>query len=100
MTTAPDKEAAEHLAKHLVEHGMAACVNISGEITSVYRWQGKLEQGTEHQLTIKTTPARYQEVERLIREKHSYELPEILAIPVSLGLPAYLEWVNTCTCND
>lgn len=99
LTTAPDIPSAERIAEGLLEQGLAACVNISAAMASHYRWQGKLEKGTEHQLVIKTTAARYAEVERHIQEQHSYELPEILAVPVSQGLPAYLEWVNSCTCN-
>ena len=76
---------------------MAACVNISAEITSVYRWHGKIQSDTEHQLVIKTTRERYDALQAWIRDNHPYDLPEILALPVADGLPGYLDWVKECT---
>ena len=97
LTTAPDQRLAEHLAATLVEEKLAACVNILPPMTSVYSWKGKIEHGTEHQLLIKTSASRYPEVQACISGQHPYELPEILALPVSNGLPGYIEWVHTCT---
>jgi len=75
-------------------------VNILGEMTSIYCWQGEVKDDTEHQLVIKTTPARYDALQTWIRQHHPYELPEILAVPVARGLPDYLDWVkNACTRN-
>lgn len=97
LTTMPDQASAERLAESLVTQKLAACVNISASMTSIYRWQGKIERGTEHQLVIKTSAARYDALLREIQQQHPYELAEILAIPVSNGLPAYLEWIQSCT---
>lgn len=100
ITTLPGQEEAERLAHSLVEQKLAACVNIHGPMTSVYSWKGKIEHDTERQLVIKTTAACYQAVENFIKQEHPYELPEILALPVSGGLSGYTEWVNSCTKNQ
>jgi periplasmic divalent cation tolerance protein len=99
LTTAPDRDSAEHLAERLIAENLAACVNISAEMTSVYRWKGTIERGTERQMVIKTTRARYDALQNAIREQHPYETPEILALSVEDGLPAYLDWITTCTTN-
>jgi len=93
ITTLPDREAALVLAGRLVELRVAACVNVLAPCTSVYRWQGKVETAQEVPLLVKTTAAAYPELERAIVEHHPYELPEIVAVPVVNGLPAYLQWV-------
>lgn len=93
VCNAPDEAVAGRIAAALVERRLAACVNILPAVQSVYRWQGKLETASESPLLIKTVAARYPEVEALIRELHGYEVPEIIALPVSAGLPAYLDWV-------
>jgi len=99
LSTAPDRDTAERLATRLVEQKLAACVNISAQITSVYAWKGNVEHDNEYQLVIKTTRARYDALQHEIRNLHPYELPEILALPVSDGLPAYLDWIEACTKN-
>lgn len=99
LTTMPDQEAADRLARTLVEKKLAACVNIQGRMTSIYPWEGKIEQGTEHQLVIKTTARRYSELETCIKNHHPYRLPEILALPVASGAADYLDWIEQCT-ND
>jgi Uncharacterized protein involved in tolerance to divalent cations len=93
MTNLPDRPAAEGLADRLVADRLAACVNILAPCTSVYRWQGKLERAEEVPLLIKTPAALYGKVEQTIKECHPYELPEIVAVPLAAGLPAYLAWV-------
>ena len=97
LTTLPDHASAEILAEQLISENLAACVNIMGEITSFYRWKGKIQHGTEYQLLIKTTRTRYPEVQAWIADHHPYEIPEILAIPVCEGHQDYLDWVNACT---
>lgn len=92
-TNLPDREAALRLARGLVERRLAACVNVLSGCTSVYRWQGAVEEAAEVPVMLKTRAARYGEVESAIRELHPYELPEIVAVPVVRGLPEYLEWV-------
>jgi periplasmic divalent cation tolerance protein len=93
LTTLPDREAASLLAQALIEEKAAACVNILGACTSVYRWQGAIENAEEIPLLIKTTASRYAALEATIRRLHPYELPEIIAVPVARGLPGYLDWV-------
>lgn len=93
ITNLPDRAAAERLAQALVERRAAACVNILTPCRSVYRWKGAVESAEEHPLFAKTTRDRYPLLERIVRELHPYELPEIIAVPVAVGLPAYLEWV-------
>jgi periplasmic divalent cation tolerance protein len=93
VTSLPDRDAAIRLARALVEQRLAACVNVLSACTSVYRWEGALEQAEEVPLLIKTRAARYPELEALIRELHPYELPEIVAVPMVRGLPDYLDWV-------
>lgn len=100
ITNAPDRDVALKIASALVERKLAACVNILAECTSVYRWQGKLETATEVPLLIKTRAAIYSEVEAAIRSLHPYELPEIVAVPIERGLPAYLEWVGAATVTE
>lgn len=95
--TCPDRPAALDLAKILVESGLAACVTIQDGVTSVYLWQGALEQSDECLLLIKTSAARYQELEDAIKARHPYELPEIIAVPIQTGLNDYLTWVEQCT---
>ena len=97
ITTMPDRESAEQLSRSLVENALVACVNIGAPVTSIYRWEGELEKGSEVMLTIKTTRARYPELERAIVDKHPYELPEIIAVPITAGLTGYLAWIETCT---
>ena len=93
LTTVPADGLGEKIASVLVDERLAACVNISAPMTSVYRWKGKTECDTEHQLVVKTTEDRLADVERRIRELHSYELPEFLVIEVDSGSDAYLNWV-------
>jgi len=93
LTTAASEAEAEAIAAALVERRLAACVQVSGPIRSRYRWRGELERAEEWQCLIKTTAARYPEVEAAIRELHSYEEPEIVATPIVRGSPGYLAWV-------
>jgi len=81
----------------LVERRLAACVNILSPCRSVYRWKGKTEDAEEFPVLIKTTRERYAELETAIRAAHPYELPEIVAVSLTAGLPAYLEWVASET---
>lgn len=93
LTNLPDRAAAERLADSLVEGRVAACVNILAPCRSVYRWQGAVQHDEEHPVLAKTTTERYPALEAAIRAAHPYELPEIIALPVERGLPAYLDWV-------
>lgn len=93
LTNLPDDASARTLAGELVELRLAACVNILAPCRSVYRWQGQVEDASEVPLLIKTTAERYAALEEAIRARHPYELPEIVAVPLAHGLPAYLDWV-------
>ena len=93
LTNVPDRETAEKLAASLIGERLAACVNILAPCRSVYRWQGAVEHAEEHPMLIKTTAERYPALELAIRLGHPYELPEIIAVPLSAGYPAYLDWV-------
>ena len=93
LTNLPDRAAAERLAGLLIEKRLAACVNILAPCRSTYRWKGAVQHDEEHPLLIKTTAERYPELERALRAGHPYELPEIIAVPIERGLPAYLDWV-------
>ena len=93
LTNLPDRAAAERLAEELVQKNLAACVNILGPCRSVYRWKAAVQHDEEHPMLIKTTHERYGALEQTLRAGHPYELPEIIAVPIERGLPAYLEWV-------
>ncbi len=100
ISNLPDRAAAESLAHALVERRLAACVNILTPCRSVYRWQGAVEQADEVPLLIKTTRARYAELEAALGELHPYSVHEIIALPLTAGLPAYLDWVGTECARD
>ncbi|MEW7974664.1 MAG: divalent-cation tolerance protein CutA [Candidatus Thiodiazotropha endolucinida] len=97
LCTAPDRETALKLSRSLLEQRLAACVNLSPPVTSVYHWQGRLEESEEILLLIKTTKQQYNNVEATLRAQHPYELPEIIAVPVEQGLGDYIDWVERCT---
>jgi periplasmic divalent cation tolerance protein len=93
LTNLPDRDSAQRVADTLIESRAAACVNILAECSSVYCWQGKIETASEIPLLIKTTRSAYPRLEANIRAHHPYELPEIIAVPVDVGFPGYLQWV-------
>ncbi|MCL1825307.1 MAG: divalent-cation tolerance protein CutA [Betaproteobacteria bacterium] len=93
LTTLPDRASADMLAARLIEEHLAACVNILAPCGSVYRWQGMVETASEIPLLIKTTRDRYPALEAAVQAMHPYEVPELIALPVACGLPAYLDWV-------
>ena len=93
ITNCPDEESANAIALAVVEAKLAACVNILPRIQSVYRWQGAVESATEIPLFIKSTAAGYPALEQAIRLHHPHQVPEIIALNIERGLPAYLNWV-------
>lgn len=100
FTNLPERAAAERLADALIARRLAACVNILAPCRSVYRWRGAVQHEEEHPVLIKTTRAAYAELEAQIRAHHPYELPEIIAVPIERGLPAYLDWVAAETASS
>lgn len=94
LCTAPDQETAQSMATALVTEHLAACINILGPLSSIYHWDGQLEQATEHLLLIKTTTAIYPRLESRLAALHPYEVPEILALPVARGAAPYLSWLH------
>ncbi|QQS49203.1 MAG: divalent-cation tolerance protein CutA [Acidobacteriota bacterium] len=97
LTTVESREQAESIARLLVEDALAACVQIVGPVTSIYRWQGRVETAGELLLLIKTRSGIYPDLERKIRENHPYQTPEILALPVQSGFEGYLSWLIEST---
>jgi periplasmic divalent cation tolerance protein len=93
LTNLPDVASAEKLAHALIDSRMAACVNVLPACRSIYRWQGAVETADEIPLLIKSTAARYPDVERMVRAHHPYAVPELIALPITHGLPAYLAWL-------
>src|SRR5881275_2785464 len=94
LSTAGSQEEANKIATALVERRLAACVNMIPRIQSVYRWEGKVETAEEFLLIIKTTKARSLDVQALIRELHSYDLPECVVISMTGGSAEYLKWIE------
>ena len=93
LVTSPRTES-EKLAKLLVEERLAACVNIMPSVRSIYLWDGNLCDENEDLLIIKSTSSVWEELSTRIGELHSYDVPEIIAIPIQLGAPSYLNWLN------
>ena len=93
----PDQKTATLLAEALVEQRLAACVNVLSPCVSIYRWQGKIESAGEVPVLIKTRKQHYDRVEQLIKMMHPYELPEVIMVPITGGLPAYLQWIADTT---
>ncbi len=94
ITACPNKQVAHEVAHALIEESLAACVNIVPGVESVYRWQGAVESAGEYLLFIKSTVADYSAIERRIKSLHSYELPEIIAVPIREGSAEYLAWLH------
>ncbi len=97
FSTCPDRESAEGIATALVEERLAACVNLLPGLTSIYRWQDSVRREPECLLLIKSTAARFEALCSRLRALHPYEVPEIIALPVSHGDPAYLQWLTENT---
>ncbi len=97
MTTTDKREDAEGIAQALVEARLAGCVQILGPLTSVYRWQGKIERAEEWLCLVKSREALYGAIEAAIRSRHPYETPEIIALPITAGSRDYLDWLSSAT---
>ena len=97
--TCPDQAEAERIGNAIVEQGLAGCVNCVPGLTSIYKWDGEMKSGTEVLLLIKTAAARVNELTERLVELHPYELPEVIALPITTGLNEYLAWIDACTQN-
>jgi periplasmic divalent cation tolerance protein len=97
FTTCGSEEEARKLASALIEKHLAACVNITAPVTSIYRWKGAIEEQKEWMLIIKTRREKFESLRILLEAAHSYELPEVLALPVVEGSPNYLAWLEAET---
>lgn len=93
LTTLPGRAGAEALARELLVARLAACIQIGAAVKSLYHWKGKIETAREIPVAIKTRAELYAQVQRAIRGRHPYELPEIVAVPITDGLPAYVDWI-------
>ena len=94
LCTVPDADTADSIATALVSEKLAACVNIIPGITSVYRWQDKVENADEYLLLVKTTARAWALLEARILALHPYELPEIIAVPIETGQQDYIKWIT------
>jgi periplasmic divalent cation tolerance protein len=93
LVTAPSAEKAAELARAVVEERLAACGNVVPGLRSIYRWEGKVQDDAEALLLLKTTPARFEALRARLLALHPYQVPEVLAVPVAAGSPAYLAWI-------
>ena len=97
LTTCPQAQLARDIAVGLVERELAACVNIVAGIQSVYRWQGEVQQDEEYLLLIKSVSDKFDAIKTYLLAAHPYELPEIIAVPITDGLESYLNWLRQST---
>lgn len=94
VTNFPEKKQAMAFANKIIDDRLAACINILDACISVYSWQGKTESAEEIPVLIKTQKQHYAKIEQAIKTMHPYELPEIIIVPITGGLPAYLQWIS------
>jgi len=97
ICSCPDQKVAEQIAHSLVDQQLAACVNITSPVTSIYRWEGETESSQENLLLIKTQANCYTPIEQAIQALHPYELPEIIAVPLERAEHQYLNWIDKNT---
>jgi periplasmic divalent cation tolerance protein len=100
LITAPNEEDAARMANDLVGSRLAACVNIIKNIRSIYRWQGKIEDEDEVLMLVKTRKEHFKDLEKRVREHHSYDVPEIIALPIIDGFEKYLGWLKEETARE
>ncbi|MCK9594754.1 MAG: divalent-cation tolerance protein CutA [Candidatus Omnitrophica bacterium] len=94
LITAKDKKQARRIADELVRFKLAACVNIVGDVRSIFIWQGKTERQAEVILIVKSTKARFKAIVKMVKSLHSYEVPEVIAVPIIDGSGDYLRWID------
>ncbi|MGD9580415.1 MAG: divalent-cation tolerance protein CutA [Vampirovibrionia bacterium] len=96
LITAPDEQTAEMIAKALVEQELAACVNIIPSIRSIYSWDGSICDDSEVMMVVKTIAEKFDKLEAVVKDIHSYDVPEIILLPIEKGSKNYLQWIDTC----
>jgi periplasmic divalent cation tolerance protein len=99
MVTCATADEAEAIANRLVEERLAACVNIFGRLRSLFHWKGALARETEFLLTVKTCREQFDALNRMVKELHSYEVPEVIGVPIMLGNEDYLDWIRRSTAQ-
>ena len=100
LTTAGSEEEARKIARALVERSLAACVNVVPQVTSIYRWRGKVEEAHEWLLIVKTTAGAFEEVRSAISTLHSYEVPECVCLAIEDGASDYLQWIGDSVAGE
>ncbi len=101
LVTCGSAAEAKRIAQGLVERRLAACVNVVGaRVRSTYRWKGKVETAAEHLLIIKTSRKQFRALRAAVERLHSYQVPEVIALPIAEGSPAYLKWLADCLRHD
>lgn len=100
LITTSNRREAGRIAEAVVKKKLAACANLVPSVTSIFRWKGQVQKSRETLLIVKTRAGQYPALERFVRSMHSYEVPEIIALPVKNGLRPYLEWVQKETATD
>src|SRR3954464_11884003 len=100
LCTCANEREGHRLAEALVEAKLAACVNLLPGMHSVYRWEGEVETAREVLLLVKSTAARFDELRARITELHSYDTPEIIALPITAASGKYLDWIRRETASD
>ena len=96
LVTTSSKQEAERIAQHLLEDRLIACANIVGPVTSIYQWSEKIEKAEEFLMILKSGKHLFERVTDVVKTMHSYEVPEILSIPVEEGSKTYLDWLQRC----
>jgi periplasmic divalent cation tolerance protein len=100
FVTVPTRADGERIAEALVAERLAACVNVLGPVRSIYRWQGEVCRDDEHLLMIKSTRARYAALEARVKALHTYDVPEVIALPIEMGSPEYVGWIESMTADE
>ena len=100
VTTTDTREAAASIARALVEQRLAACVQVHGPVRSTYWWEGAVQESDEWLLVVKTVQAKYGQVEQTIRRLHSYDVPEVLALPVAEASAPYAKWLRDALARE
>ena len=95
LCACPDEDTAINIAENIVAQKLAACVNVLPSVYSVYHWQNNVESAKENMIIIKTTAQKYDSLEKVIKSLHPYEVPEIIAVDITSGLPEYLKWIDS-----